>query len=149
MKKVAIITISLFLSSTAFAGGTAVSTQEAKQLITKFFNTYVLADIGGKQLDNTNASNWGTPKFTNKLKKAYEAEYDCEMHDCYAAFDLRTGAQDGSGTSGVTSVTPRKDGWYRVSYRDMGWKGVTDVKVVSVNGIPKLDDYKLISSNVK
>jgi len=31
----------------------------------------------------------------------------------------------------------------------MGWKGVTDVKVVGVNGIPKLDDYKFVSSNVK
>lgn len=145
MKKIAALAMSLLLSSNTFAGDKTVSNQEAKQLITKFFNTYVLADIGGKQLDNTNASNWGTPNFTSKLKKVYEAEYDCDTHDCYATFDLRTGAQDGPGTS----VTPRGNDWYRVSYRDMGWKGVTDVKVVNVRGVPKLDDYKLVSSNVK
>jgi hypothetical protein len=148
MKKTAIITMSLLLSSITFAGNKVVSDQEAKQIITKFYNIYVLS-INAKQLDNSTALNWGTPKFNNKLKKAYEAGYDCDNHDCYAAFALRTGAQDGPGKSGITNITPRSDGWYSVSYRDMGWKGVTDVKVVSINGVPKLDDYKLVYSNVK
>lgn len=152
MKKISAILLSFSLlcflsmpvSSPAWAGDQSISTQESKQLIGSFYNQYV---FGNEELDNTNASNWGTQKFLKKLKQDYE--YDCESDDCYAAYALRTGAQDGDGTSSVTSITPRSNGWYRVSYRDMGWKGVTDVKVVGVNGIPKLDDYKFVSSNVK
>lgn len=147
MKKILTTTLLITMTTSVFAGNN-VSNQEAKVLITNFFRTYVLTEVGDNHdLDNTNASNWGTNKFLKKLKQAYE--YDCENNDCYAVYALRTGAQDGSGSSGVISVTPRSNGWYRVNYRDMGWKGVTDVKVVSVNGIPKLDDYKFVSSNVK
>ena len=147
MNKIFTTMILLALCSSALAAND-ISSQEAQVLISKFYSTYVLQDEGSTSfLDNRNASNWGTPNFLEKLKADYE--FECETDDCYAAYALRTSAQDGNGSSGVISITPRPDGWYRVNYRDMGWKGVTDVKVVSVNGIPKLDDYKFISSNVK
>lgn len=83
------------------------------------------------------------PYFTNnalrKLKAAYD--YDCENGECYEYAELRTNAQDGpSDVSKVTSIEPEEDGWYVVSYKDMGNSGVTRVKIVD----GKIDDYKRI-----
>lgn len=149
MIKLLVTFFSIFMVNSALAGTVNVSDEDAKFLINKFYSTYVLVEYEGNHisLDRVSAPDWGTPKFINKLKKDYD--YDCEDNDCYGVYALRTGAQDGEGASGITNITPRSNGWYRVNYRDMGWKGVTDVKVVSINRIPKLDDYKFVSSNVK
>lgn len=73
------------------------------------------------------------------LKKLAAAnEYD---DGGYATWEFRTMAQDGDGPSKVTDVQPDGDGWYTVSYLDMGAKGVT--KVLVVDG--KIDNYKRIS----
>lgn len=75
----------------------------------------------------------------NCLKKLVAAnEYD---DGGYATWEFRTGAQDGDGPSEVTDVQPDGDGWYTVSYIDMGAKGVT--KVLVVDG--KIYDYKRVS----
>ena len=70
MKKISAILLSFSLSTTvsslAWAGDQSISTQESKQLIGSFYNQYV---FGNEELDNTNASNWGTQKFLKKLKK--------------------------------------------------------------------------------
>ena len=32
----------------------------------------------------------------------------------------------------------------RCEYQDMGWKGITDVKVIEANRVVKLEDFKSI-----
>lgn len=76
-----------------------------------------------------------TQKCLNKLAAANE--YD---DGGYAVWKFRTENQDGDGPSKVTDVQPAGDGWYTVSYRDMGARGVT--KVLVVDG--KIDDYKRV-----
>ena len=72
------------------------------------------------------------------LKKLAAAnEYD---DGGYAVWKFRTEVQDGDGPSKVTDVKPEDDGWYIVSYRDMGVKGAT--KVLVVDG--KIDNYKRV-----
>lgn len=83
------------------------------------------------------------PYFTSKaLKKLAQAyDMDCEGGNCYAYWELRTANQDGSSdTQKVLSVEPDEDGWYVVSYNDMGNKGKTKVKIVD----GKIDDYKRV-----
>lgn len=77
-----------------------------------------------------------TQKCLKKLAAANE--YD---DGGYAVWEFRTENQDGDGPSKVTDVQSAGDGWYTVSYRDMGAKGVT--KVLVVDG--KIDDYKRVS----
>lgn len=60
------------------------------------------------------------------LNSLWEADYD----ETYSFWYFRTGYQDGpSDVSALESVEPLGEGWYRVSYSDMGNPGVTDVKV--------------------
>lgn len=55
-----------------------------------------------------------------------------------AYFELRTGMQDGDGPSEVTAIEPMQQGWYKVSFVDMGHVGSMEIKME--NG--KLADYK-------
>lgn len=76
-------------------------------------------------------------KVLKKLAQAYD--YDCEDGNCYAFWELRTDNQDGSSDiQKVISIEPDEDGWYVVSYNDMGNQGKTKVKIVD----GKIDDYK-------
>ncbi len=60
------------------------------------------------------------------LDSIWETEYD----DTYSFWVFRTGLQDGpSSESSVESIEPLGDGWYRVTYSDLGNPGVTDVRV--------------------
>ena len=60
------------------------------------------------------------------LNSLWEADYD----DTYSFWYFRTGCQDGpSDVSKVESIEPLEEGWYRVTYSDLGNPGVTDVKV--------------------
>ena len=60
------------------------------------------------------------------LNSLWEADYDAT----YSFWRFRTGLQDGpSKKSSVESIEPLGDGWYRVTYSDMGNPGVTDVQV--------------------
>ena len=60
------------------------------------------------------------------LNSIWETEYE----DTYSFWVFRTGLQDGpSDESSVESVEPLGDGWYRVTYSDMGNPGITDVRV--------------------
>lgn len=62
------------------------------------------------------------------LNSLWEVDYD----DTYSFWRFRTGFQDGpSQESSVESIDPLGDGWYRVTYSDMGNPGVTDVRVVN------------------
>ncbi|WP_416189718.1 hypothetical protein ACM67B_00525 [Neisseria sp. CCUG17229] len=143
MKKI-ILLFSLLTLSTGYVSANPTET-EAKAFISEFYKQYVFSGA----IEELDASRVGTPRFLRKLERAYTAEYDCEKGACYGVWALRTGAQDGEGISIISTIQPKSGGWYRVNYRDMGWKGVTDVKVVEVNGVIKLDDYKKIYDNVR
>lgn len=81
----------------------------------------------------------------NALKKLQEDyEFDCEDGSCYAFYELRTEMQDSNpdtdGSSKICDIELGRDGWYIVSYSDMGWTGKTRIKIT--NG--KIDDYQRI-----
>ena len=83
----------------------------------------------------------------NALKKLQEDyEFDCEEGSCYAFYALRTEMQDSKpgtdGASEICDIEPDGDGWYMVSYVDMGWPGKTRIKIIDGN---KIDDYRRIS----
>ena len=59
-------------------------------------------------------------------------------------YALRTEMQDSNpdtdGSSKICDIELGRDGWYIVSYSDMGWTGKTRIKIT--NG--KIDDYQRI-----
>ena len=69
------------------------------------------------------------------LSALWEADYE----DTYSYWKLRSGYQGGlSDESSLESVEAAGDGWYHVTYTDMGFHAVTDVKMVK----GKIADYK-------
>ena len=136
MKKITLLILLAVMPTLSLA---EITDAKAKQSITHFYNSFVLGGYGASSVKK-----FGTPRFLAKLKSAYTEEYDCDDGECYATFALRTAAQDGNGASKVVSITPRSGGWYRVQYRDMGFKGTTDVKLVERNGKILFDDYKRV-----
>ena len=79
---------------------------------------------------------------TEILNTLWEADYD----ETYSFWYFRTGFQDGpSDVSEVEGIEPLGEGWYRVSYSDLGNPGVTDVKVEG----GKITQDMLDKSNVK
>jgi len=80
-----------------------------------------------------------TANALKRLKDSYE--FDCEDNDCYAFYALRTQEQDSkpgtNGDSSVVNIESVGDGWYIVKYSDMGWSGMTRIKIVD----GKIDDF--------
>ena len=69
------------------------------------------------------------------LASLWEADY----MDSYSFWKFRTEFQDGpSSESSLESIEPMGEGWYRVSYLDMGIPGTTCVKIED----GKIADYK-------
>lgn len=80
-----------------------------------------------------------TPKLLKYLEKEYD--YDCMEEPCYAMWCFRTGMQDGpSDVSKVTEVIAENDGWFKVSYLDMGNEGVTRIRFIMTHGKYKMDE---------
>ena len=80
-----------------------------------------------------------TPKLLKYLEKEYD--YDCMEEPCYAMWCFRTGMQDGpSNVRKVTDVTAENDGWFKVSYLDMGNEGVTRIRFIMTHGKYKMDE---------
>ena len=83
-----------------------------------------------------------TDKYLKKTltEEALSSIWETDYEDTYSFWVFRTGLQDGpSSESSVESIEPLGDGWYRVTYSDMGNPGVTDVQVE--NG--RISAYKL------
>ena len=73
-----------------------------------------------------------TDKYLQKTlsKDVLGSIWETEYEDTYSFWVFRTGLQDGpSSESSVESIEPLGDGWYRVTYSDLGNPGVTDVRV--------------------
>ena len=69
------------------------------------------------------------------LSSLWEADYD----DTYSWWNFRTGNQDGpSDVSTLDGIESLGQGWYRVSYTDMGTPGTTDVQLKG----GKIVDYR-------
>lgn len=87
-----------------------------------------------------NPEKYFTAKALGKLQEDYG--FDCDGSPCYAFYALRTEAQDvkpeSDGASVIDSIEPLGDGWYAVSYSDMGWAGKTRIKITD----GKIDDYE-------
>ena len=85
-----------------------------------------------------------TPMFDALLKQTLSEDllssiWEADYMDTYSYWLFRTGFQDGpSRDSNLEGIVPLGDGWYQVSYSDMGNPGVTDVKLE--NG--KITDYR-------
>lgn len=84
--------------------------------------------------------------FTDNALKKLQDEYglDCDNEHCYAYYALRTGAQDSKtgsdGTSTILRIDSDGEGWYVVSFLDMGWPGRTRIRIID----GKVDDYQTI-----
>ena len=75
-----------------------------------------------------------TDKYLQKTlsKDVLAAIWETEYEDTYSFWVFRTGLQDGpSSESSVASIEPMGDGWYRVTYSDLGNPGVTEVRVAN------------------
>ncbi len=110
-------------------------------LIKSVYRKFVFA-IDSDGCDIGNPEKYFTAKALKKLQDDYM--FDCDEGPCYAYYALRTEAQDSkpdsTGASQITGIEPTGDGWYIVSYLDMGWPGKTRLRVVD----GKIDDYERI-----
>ena len=103
-------------------------TKNDTQIITDFYNAVLSNSPMTDELLKSTLSE-------NLLESLWEADY----MDTYSFWYFRTGSQDGpSSESRIESIEPLGDGWYQVSYLDMGTPGVTDVKLED----GKITDYR-------
>ena len=112
---------------------------ENSDLIKSVYDKFVFAtDTEGDEINHP--EKYFTAHALKKLQDAYD--FDCDDGPCYAFYALRTEANDSKpgtdGASVIYSITPFGDGWYIVSYSDMGWHVKTRIR--AENG--KIDDYE-------
>lgn len=117
--------------------GTLGVDSECINLINTVYDKFVFA------IDSDNDVIPETYFTSNALKMLQDDyEFDCDEVPCYAYYALRTEAQDskpGSDeTSRIYSIDPVGEGWYIVSFSDMGWPGKTRIKIVD----GKIDSYE-------
>ena len=124
-------------AESATVSDTTAENTTDNELINRIYDKFVFAiDTDG----NDNPEDYFTANALKKLQQDYD--FDCEYAPCYAYYALRTGAQDSKpdseDVSKISKVEHISDGWYEVSYIDMGWSGMTRVKVVD----RRIDDYE-------
>lgn len=117
---------------------TFVENAEIIDLIKSVYDQLVFAsDYDGDEI--CKPEKYFTDNALKKLRESYE--FDCVEEPCYAYYSLRMDNQDSNpnsdGVSEIQGIDLCEDGWYIVSYLDMGWPGKTRIKVI--NG--KIDDY--------
>lgn len=111
-----------------------VDNAKAIQFIKEFYSSYVF----GKKDYIPAVKKYCTAKLQKELKDDFE--YDGEG---YAIWNFRTGTQDGpSDVSKVTSIDALGNGFYKVSFTDMGIKGNRTLKIVNVDKTLKFDAVK-------
>lgn len=109
------------------------------ELINTVYNEFVFAPEANPTV-YSHPEKFFTAKALKKLKDSYD--FDCENNDCYAFYELRTQQQDSKpGTAGelrIISIENAGDGRYVVKYSDMGWSGITRIKIAD----GKIDDFE-------
>lgn len=125
-------------ASYSYACKTSVENAEACEIIHSVYDKFVFAiDTEG---ETAVPENYFTAKALKKLQDDYM--FDCSGNTCYAYYALRTENQDSrpdsDGSSMIYDIKPAENGWYVVSYSDMGWPGKTRVKIY----YGKIDDYE-------
>lgn len=122
----------------------ALANNTAQDLIISVYNKFVFC-IDSDDDEINHPEKYFTANALRKLR--HDSDYECDEEPCYAYYALRSAAQDskpGSDeTSRINNIKTEEDGWYMVSYSDMGWTGQTRVKIVD----GKIDDYKRINDN--
>ena len=119
--------ISVILAAAAFLAACGGNSSD-KQVIESFYD----AVLGRTEMTDTLLKKSLSDGI---LSSIWEADYP----DTYSYWAFRTGFQDGPGNvSQVEGIEPLGDGWYRVSYLDMGTPGVTEVKLDG----GKITDYR-------
>ncbi len=115
--------------------GMNTDTESVATFLKAFYARYVFNAESMEKIANDVC----TPKLLKYLEKEYD--YDCMEEPCYAMWCFRTGMQDGpSDVRKVTGVTAENDGWFKVSYLDMGNEGVTRIRFIMTHGKYKMDE---------
>lgn len=110
--------------------------EQEKDIINNLYTNYVFGNEDFSQI----AKDICSPKLLKILKDEYE--YDCEDGECYAVWIFRTTAQDGTDVNEVKNITSKGNGWYEVSYIDMGNEGMTSIKFIEADGKMIMDEIK-------
>ena len=115
-----------------------INSQEYSDLIKTVYANFVFAIDADSEV-YSHPERYFTANALKKLKDSYE--FDCEDNNCYAYYELRTQEQDSkpgtTGESDITDIESIGDNWYVVKYSDMGWSGMTQIKIVD----GKIDDF--------
>lgn len=110
---------------------------ENTNLINTVYEKFVFAI---DSVDEIVPETYFTDNALQKLQEDYD--FDCDEGPCYAFYALRTEMHDSNPESDeeseINSIEVAEDGWYTVSYTDMGWPGKTRIKIVD----GKIDDYQ-------
>lgn len=82
-----------------------------------------------------------TPEVLSRLRGSYDSDVDDGTGDAdrLGVWELRTQNQDGpSSVSKVTDITPEGNGWYKVSFLDMGNRATRRLRIVD----GRMADYR-------
>ena len=117
---------------------TSINSRDYSDLIKTVYAKFVFAIDADPEV-YAHPELYFTANALKKLKDSYEL--DCEDNSCYAFYALRTQEQDSkpgtTGESEITDIESIGDNWYVVKYSDMGWSGMTRIKIVD----GKIDDF--------
>ena len=120
--------------------------QDDSDMIKTVYSNFVFA-IDADPYVYTHPERYFTEKALKKLKDSYD--FDCDGNNCYAFYEFRTQEQDSkpgtNGESDIINIDSIGDDWYIVTYSDMGWPGMTRIKIVD----GKIDDYNRYVENLK
>ena len=125
------------LASTVEAPQTTKAEEEklVTAFLTDLYEKYVLDIRGSHDIRKIRSH------FSSEILKKMRKEYDYDDGG-YASWIFRTGAQDGPGESQLRSITPEGDGWYKVSFSDMGYKSSCRFKAEIRDGKVFISDYE-------
>ena len=115
-----------------------INPQDYSDLIKTVYAKFVFSSDADSEV-YAHPERYFTANALKKLKDSYE--FDCDGDNCYAFYELRTKEQDSkpgtTGESRIINIESIGDAWYIVKYSDMGWPGMTRIKIVD----GKIDDF--------
>lgn len=115
-----------------------INSQDYSNLIKTVYAKFVFAIDADPEV-YAHPERYFTASALKKLRDSYK--FDCEDYNCYAFYELRTQEQDSkpgtTGESEITDIESIGDNWYVVKYSDMGWSGMTRIKIDD----DKIDDF--------